>query len=264
MPIFSGWHNYHTWFINIALKNLEMNKGDSNAQDWLLIFSGQHNNSSWFTNIAPKMPKCPHPNLVPNICDPFLVSDIITPPESPILHLKMSKFPYPILVPNICDPFLVDNRITPPNSPILHPKCPHQILVCNICSPFLVGNLVTPPQSQIMQQKSPHAHFWIYCSPFATHIFRWQHNCLPWFADIASEISTNLLLNWVPNICYRFSITHFPIPLKLSKFMESHPLSPNSVAQAPGMIQLNDLIREFQLYFELEVVVPCGSGTMSG
>ena len=74
---------------------------------------------------------------------------------------------------------------------------------------ILGGNIVPPP---ILQQKCSHAHFWIYCPPLATHIFRWQHNCLPWFANIASEMSTKPLLYLMSNICYTFSIMHFSHP----------------------------------------------------
>ena len=54
----------------------------------LPMFSGWLNYPTWFTNMAPKMMKCPHLIPVPNSCDPFWMGDLITPPESPILHPK--------------------------------------------------------------------------------------------------------------------------------------------------------------------------------
>ena len=79
-------------------------------------------------------------------------------------------------------------------------KSPH------LCHPVCVGDLITHPNLPT----DTHCHKypisvtqfeWAIQLPHPLlHLFRWQHNLLPWFTNISSEISTNQLLNLVLGI----------------------------------------------------------------
>ena len=146
------------------------------------------------------------------MCDPFW-----WPPDQIITPLNSS------ILPNVCDPFWMGDIITPLDLPKLWQKYPNAQtwFQCLIIVTHFSGDTIAPLNSPKLQQQSPNSQAWFHCPIIVTN-FSGQHNyptqltniaqCLwsildgwynypSWFTKIGAEISKHPNPILVPDHC---------------------------------------------------------------